>query len=531
MVFRRVSDRNCCLRIWRGWNRILAAGDRVPLFADAGIKQTVNGPIAYTPDGNPIIGPAWGLRNFWLSEGHSFGITAAGGGGKFLAEWIVEGNPSIDMTGVDPRRYSATQSGRDFIKEKNEEAYEHVFVIHYDFEERLAARPAKTSAIYDRQKTLNATFGQRYGWERPNWFAPQGMAPQNKYSFHTRRTNWFEVVGAECRAVRERVGLLDLTPFTKHKVSGPGAEALLDGIVANRLPKQIGGIVLAHALTKAGEVESEFTITRTGDDTFYLVSAGAAERIDHDVLLRSLPDDGSVALENMTTAIGALVVCGPQSRNLLSKLTDTDLSNTSFRWLTSQPVEVAGVPMLGLRVNFVGELGWELHHPINRQVELFDALCEAGQEFGMVHFGMYAMESMRIEKSYRMIGMDLAREYSLLEAGLLRFINFGKEFPGKAALLKQQEQGLPLNYVTLEVDVTDADPLGSEPIFHNGTMIGRGTSGAYGHTIGKSLSLGYVPPEFAAVGTELEVEILGERCPARVIPESPCDPENLKLRA
>ena len=187
--------------------------------------------------------------------------------------------------------------------------------------------------------------------------------------------------------------------------------------------------------------------------------------------------------------------------------------------------------MLGLRVNVVGELGWELHHPINRQVELFDALCEAGQEFGMVHFGMYAMESMRIEKSYRMIGMDLAREYSLLEAGLLRFINFGKEFPGKAALLKQQEQGLPLNYVTLEVDVTDADPLGSEPIFHNGTMIGRGTSGAYGHTTGKSLSLGYVPPEFAAVGTELEVEILGERCPARVIPESPCDPENLKLRA
>ena len=510
---------------------ILAAGDRVPLFADAGIKQTVNGPIAYTPDGNPIIGPAWGLRNFWLSEGHSFGITAAGGGGKFLAEWIVEGNPSIDMTGVDPRRYSATQSGRDFIKEKNEEAYEHVFVIHYDFEERLAARPAKTSAIYDRQKTLNATFGQRYGWERPNWFAPQGMAPQNKYSFHTRRTNWFEIVGAECRAVRERVGLLDLTPFTKHKVSGPGAEALLDRIVANRLPKKIGGIVLAHALTKAGEVESEFTITRTGDDTFYLVSAGAAERIDHDVLLRSLPDDGSVALENMTTAIGVLVVCGPQSRNLLSELTGTDLSNTSFRWLTSQPVEVAGVPMLGLRVNFVGELGWELHHPINRQVELFDALCEAGQEFGMVHFGMYAMESMRIEKSYRMIGMDLAREYSLLEAGLLRFINFGKEFPGKAALLKQQEQGLPLNYVTLEVDVTDADPLGSEPIFHNGTMIGRGTSGAYGHTIGKSLSLGYVPPEFAAVGTELEVEILGERCPARVIPESPCDPENLKLRA
>ncbi|MDP7463693.1 MAG: FAD-dependent oxidoreductase, partial [SAR324 cluster bacterium] len=484
----------------------------------------------YTPDGNPLIGPAFGLRNFYLCEGFSFGITAAGGAGKVLAEWIVGGEPSIDLLAVDSRRFGAYANKR-YAELKNVEAYENVFTIHYPDEERPAARPAKTSAIYDRQKVLNATFGQRYGWERPNWFAPEGIVPQNKYSFHTRHTNWFEVVGAECRAVRERVGLLDLTPFSKHTVSGPGAAAFLDGIVANRLPRKTGGIVLAHALTKAGEVESEFTITRTGDDSFYLVSAGAAERIDHDVLLRSLPDDGSVMLENLTKERGTLVVCGPQSRNLLSKLTGTNLSNANFRWLTSQPIAVAGIRMLGMRVNFVGELGWELHHPIDRQVELFDALCDAGQEFGMVHFGMYAMESMRIEKSYRMIGMDLAREYSLLEAGLPRFINFDKEFPGKDALLKQQEQGLPLNYVTLEVDVTDADPLGSEPIFHNGTMIGRGTSGAYGHTVEKSLSLGYVPPEFATVGTELEVEILGERRPARVIPESPCDPENLKLRA
>ncbi len=510
---------------------IIAAGNRVPLFKNAGMKECVNGPIAYTPDGNPIVGPAWGLRNFWLSEGHSFGITAAGGAGKYLAEWIVDGNPSIDMTGVDPRRFSAAQSTRDFIKEKNEETYEHVFIIHYDFEERPAARPAKTSRVYKRQQDLNAAFGQRYGWERPNWFAKPGMEPKNKYSFHTRRTNWFEIVGDECRGVRERVGMLDLTPFTKHEVSGQGAEAYLDGMVANRMPRKTGGTVLAHALTKAGEVESEFTITRTGDEAFYLVSAGAAERIDHDVLLRTLPADGSVTLKNVTTDMGTLVVCGPESRNLLMKLTDADLSNTSFRWLTSRQIEVANVPLLAMRVNFVGELGWELHHLIDRQVELFDAICAAGAGFDLVHFGMYAMESMRVEKSYRMIGMDLAREYSILEAGLSRFVHFEKNFPGKETLLRQQEQGPPLSFVTMEVEVTDADPLGSEPVYHQGRMVGRGTSGCYGHTVGKALSLGYVPVELSAVGSEFEIEILGERRPARVIPESPHDPDNLRLRA
>jgi len=510
---------------------IIAAGERVPIFETAGIKDHINGPIAYTPDGNPMVGPAWGLRNFWLSEGHSFGITAAGGSGRHLAEWIVEGSPSIDMMGVDPRRFSAAQSTRDFIKAKNEECYEHVFVIHYDFEERKAARPAKTSPIYDRQKALNAAFGQRYGWERPNWFAPQGTEPFNKYSFHTRRTNWFKTVGDEVKAVREKVGLLDLTSFTKHEISGPGAEDYLNKLIANRLPTTQGGTVLGHALTASGGVESEFTITRDGDKIF-AVSSGAAERHDHDVLLRTLPRDGSVTLNNITLEHGTLVVCGPRSRDLLSKITDADLSNDGFPWLTSQRISVAGVSLLALRVNFVGELGWELHHPIDQQVQLFDAIVEAGEEFGLRHFGMYAMESMRLEKSYRMWGSDLTREYSILEAGLSRFVRLKKdEFAGKEALLKQKETGVPQEFVTLEIDATDADAIGSEPIFRNGEMIGRATSGCYGHSIGKSLALAYVQSGNGDIGTELEIEIIGERRPALVIPESPCDPDNLKLRA
>jgi len=511
---------------------IIAAGKRVPIFETAGIKDHINGPIAYTPDGNPIVGPAWGLRNFWLSEGHSFGITAAGGSGKHLAEWIIEGTPSIDMMGVDPRRFSSSQSTREFIKVKNEECYEHVFIIHYDFEERPAARPAKTSPIYERQKSLNAAFGQRYGWERPNWFAPEGMSPFNEYSFHTRRTNWFESVGEEVRSVRENVGLLDLTSFTKHEISGPGSEEYLSKMIANRLPKKQGGIVLGHVLTHLGGVESEFTITREENDKFFIVSSGSAERHDNDVLLRTLPRDGSVALKNITLDYGTIVVCGPKSRNLLSKLTETDLSNEEFPWLTSMRITVAGVPLLALRVNFVGELGWELHHPIDKQVKLFDAIVDAGKEFGLRHFGIYAMESMRIEKSYRMWGADLTREYTILEAGLHRFVNLKKDyFVGKDALIKQKDIGIPQEFVTLEIEVTDADAMGSEPIFHNGVMVGRATSGCYGHSIRKSLALAYVLTEHGDIGTELEIEILGEKHPARIISESPCDPENIKLKA
>ena len=258
-----------------------AAQRRVPGLERCGIKDIVNGPIAYTPDGSPLVGPAWGVRNLWINEGHSFGITAAGGAGWQLAEWIVEGEPGIDMLAVDPRRFGGYTSKR-YLVAKNEEAYRDVFTIHYPDEERHDARPAKTSPVYDRLKRMGAVFGQRYGWERANWFAPEGVEPKDVWSF--RRTNYFEHVGNECRRLREKVGVIDLTPFTKFEVTGPGAEGWLDSLVANKVPTKVGRIALCHALTQRGGIRSEFTITKLADHHYYVVSAGAAERYDSDFL-------------------------------------------------------------------------------------------------------------------------------------------------------------------------------------------------------------------------------------------------------
>jgi dimethylglycine dehydrogenase len=509
-----------------------AAQRRVPSLANCGIKDVVNGPIAYTPDGSPLIGPAWGRRNLWLNEGHSFGITAAGGSGWQLAEWITEGEPGIDMLAVDPRRFGPYTTKRYVVK-KNEETYRNVFVIHFPDEERADARPAKTSPVYDKLARMGAVFGQRYGWERANWFAPPGVAPKDEWSF--RRSNYFAHVGAEAMRMRQHVGVIDLTPFTKHEVSGPAAEAWLDGLVANKVPAKIGRISLCHALTRRGGIRSEFTITKIAENHFYVVSAGAAERYDSDYLQRMLPADGSVTLQNITMTRGCFVLAGPRSRDVLSRLTDTALDNASFPWLTSQVAEVGLAPdVYLLRVNFVGALGWELHFPIEYAHHLFDAIFAAGAEFGIGMVGMRAMESLRMEKSYRMWGSDMTRDYTPFETGLDRFVRMNKSgFIGKSALEKQLKQGVPHRFVTLEVhDVGDADPLGNEPLFDTaGNLVGRATSGYYGHALQKSLAIGYVKPEFAGVGQELQIEILGRRRRATVLVDSPYDPENKELKA
>jgi len=508
-----------------------AAVRRVPALDGCGIKDVINGPISYTPDGSPLVGPAWQHRNLWLNEGHSFGITAAGGSGWQLAEWIVEGEPGIDMLAVDPRRFGP-YTARRYVIQKNEETYREVFTIHYPDEERPAARPAKTSPVYDKLDRLGAVWGQRYGWERANWFAPVGVERKDKWSF--RRSNYFEHVGNECRRMRERVGIIDLTPFTKHEVRGPGAEGWLDALVANKVPVRTGRIALCHALTRRGGIRTEFTITRLPDGGFYVVSAGAAERYDADFLRKRLPADGSVTLSNVTASRGCFVVAGPRSRDVLARLIDAPLDNAAFPWLSSQVLEVGlAVDVYALRVNFVGSLGWELHFPIEYAHHLFDALFAAGQEFGIGMAGMRAMESMRLEKSYRMWGTDLTRDYTPLEAGLERFVRLNKgEFTGRTALVEQQARGVPHHFVTLEVHgVTDADPLGNEPLFDaSGTMVGRATAGGYGHAIGKSLAIGYVRPGLAAPGAELQIEILGQRRRATVIRESPYDPDNAQLR-
>ena len=508
---------------------IEAAMNRVPAFGEVGIKKVYNGAIAYTPDGNPIIGPAWDLDNFWLNEGHSFGITAAGGAGWQLAEWIVDGEPTVDMLGVEPRRFG-DYATKKYLIEKNEEAYSHVFVIHYPDEERPAARPLRTAPCYERMKERGAVFGQKFGWERPNFFATDGMPQEDDWSF--RRSRWFEAIRREVANTTENVGLLDMTAFAKCRVSGPGAEAFLDYFVANTLPKNVGGVSLAHALNRNGGVHSEFTIRRESGDSFYLVSAGALQRLDHDYLKKHMPRDGSVQFTQLTAAHGVLVLAGPKARLLLERVTDADLSNEAFRWLTAQDIVVGMSPVNAMRVNFVGELGWELHHPIEYQNHIFDVLFAAGEDLGLKPFGIRAMDSMRLEKSYRMVGTELSIEYSAYESAMDRFVKPDKgEFLGREALLAWQQAGMNNRLVTLEVhDVEDADALGNNALLKDGELIGRATGGGYGFRVGKSLALGMVKPELAEPGSRLEIEILGKTYAATVVPDSPFDPGNERLR-
>jgi dimethylglycine dehydrogenase len=530
---------------------------RVPAFGEVGIKKVYNGAIAYTPDGSPIVGPAWDAKNFWLNEGHSFGVTAAGGAGWQLAEWIVDGEPTIDMMGVDPRRFGPYAT-RGYLKRKNEEAYSNVFTPHYPDEERIAARPLKRTPCYDRMKHLGAVFGSVYGWERPGWFAPKGyalskaelatpdlLASHNhapptddgrvveKWSF--RRSNYFNFVGDECRNVMTNVGLQDMSAFAKCFVSGAGAEGWLDRLMANRIPKKIGRVALCHMLTPLGGVRSEFTVYKAREHGYYLVSAGAYERHDHDYLMKALPADGSVRIFPVTTSWGVLVLAGPNSRKVLRKLTDADLSSQAFPWLSGKEIGVGTTTAHALRVNFVGELGWEFHHPIEQQAALFDQIMEAGKEFGIRPYGIKAMSSLSIEKSYRLIPRELSIEYSAYESGLDRFVHPNKgQFIGRDALVAGREKGLNWNFVTMEVHgVTDidSDARGSEPIYAKGKLIGRATNGGFGWRVNKSLALAMVKPEFAAVETELEIKILDTIFKATVIPESPYDPENAALRA
>ena len=503
---------------------------RVPLFGELGVKQTYNGAIAYTPDGSPIIGPAWGIRNFWLNEGHSFGITAAGGAGWQLAEWIVEGEPSIDMLGVEPRRFGDYASGA-YLRVKNEEAYANVFTIHYPDEERPAARPHRTTPCYERMRDRGAVFGQKFGWERPNWFAPVDTRQEDHWSF--RRSRWFEHVGNECRNVMDNVGILDMTAFAKARISGPDAANFLNGVVANQIPSRDGRISLCHALNTRGGVHSEFTILREAHDSFYVVSAGAFQRLDHDFLWRQMPAAGSISFIDLTGSMGVLVIAGPNSRKLLQRVCDVDLSNESFPWLTGCDGAVGMSPTKLLRLNFVGELGWELHHPIEYQNSIFDTLMSSGEDLGLAPFGIRAMDAMRIEKSYRMVGTEMSIEYAAFESGLDRFVRLEKgDFTGRAGLLAWQQQGFKNAFVTLAVDgPDDADALGNNPLYKDGDMVGRATSGNYGFRLQQSLALGMLNPALADEGTLLEIDILGERYPCRVIAESPYDPKNLRLRA
>ena len=508
---------------------IEAAMARVPAFAEVGFKQVYNGAIAYTPDGNPIIGPAWDIDNFWLSEGHSFGITAAGGAGWQLAEWIIEGEPTIDMLGVEPRRFGDYVS-KDYLIDKTEEAYSHVFIIHYPDEEREAGRPLKTAPCYERLKSMGAVFGQKFGWERANWFVDGEMEQVDHWSF--RRSKWFDAVGKEVINVTNNVGVLDMTAFAKCRISGKHALKFLDNLLANKIPQKSGQIALCHALNSNGGIHSEFTVLKEKEESYYLVSAGALQRLDHDYIKKYMSQDDDVHYQNLTDEKGVLVLAGPKSRELLERVSDHDFSNEVFPWLSAQEIEIDDCRITAMRVNYVGELGWELHHELNDQNKIFDKLFENGSDLGLKPFGIRAMDSMRFEKSYRMVGTELSIEYSAFESSMDRFVQTDKEnFLGKESLLAWQKKNNQSRLVTLEVDeIKNADVLGNNAVTIEGQLIGRATGGNFGYRVNKSLALAMLDIEKAEVGTRCSIDILGEIHPATVIADSPFDPKNERLR-
>ena len=394
-------------------------------------------------------------------------------------------------------------------------------------EYREAGRPIKQTPLYDTLAQRGAQFQEIYGWERARYFSPDG-SPED-YSF--RRSSAFGPVGEEVTGVRQRVGVADLTAFTKLGVTGPDAAALLDRLAANRLPTRTGGIRLAHMLTTLGGIEGEVTITRLGDQRFYLNSSIMAEQHDQDWLRHHVLPGEQVTVTDLTNRWGILAVTGPRSRELLGKLTDADLTTPSFPWLTGQEIDVAGVPCLALRVSYVGELGWELHHPIEEMPGLYAAIRKAGEGLGLIDFGAYAMNVMRIEKAYKAHGFELTTEITPVEADIERFINYRKEFQGKAATLARKETDLAWVLVYGEFDAADADCRGNEPVYGNGTMMGLTTSGAYGYSVGKSLFFAYVHPDYRSPGSEFEIRVMGERRRARVLAGPAWDPRSERLRA
>ena len=500
---------------------IMAAMARIPALETGGIKSVVNGPITFTPDANPLIGPAHGLQNAWLLTGSSMGVMEGGGAGWFLAHWMTHGAPPMDPLAVDSRRFGSW-ADRDYRVEKAIECFGLQFGVHYPHEERPAARGKRLSAVHDRMIERGAVMGPAYGWERPNWFSDKlGVAAVPSF----RRSNWSEPVARECTLVQNAVGLADMSVFSKFDVTGPDTRAFVDSLGANRAPK-VGRIGLTHVLTPAGGTHSEFTVTVLAEDHIYLTSAAAAEEMDDD-LLRARAEGFDVTITRVTEDYGVLGLMGPKSRTVLRAVTDADLE-AGFPWLSVREIEVAGVAVRALRVSYVGELGWELHMEVADMPAVFDALESAGKPHGLGCFGAYAMNAMRLEKGYRAWGGDFTTERTPAETGAGFLIKMDHEFVGKDALANRMVAEDRWKMVLLEVDTCDVDPFYAHGVHHNGAPVGIVTSAGHGHRTDKTLALAYLRKRGLRDG--LTIEILGRALPATVLKRPPYDPDNSRMK-
>ena len=509
-------------------DNVMRAMDRVPSAATAGVKRVINGPMIWSPDANALFGPVPEMKNYFCCNGIIPGFSQSGGLGLLTAEWIIEGEPKLDLFAWDLARFG-DWADKKFTKARVEDQYTHRFKIHFPNEERSAGRPARTRPVLEMQKAMGGVFGLNCGWEHPLWFADDvGVVETNGFT----RQNWFEPVGKEVRMLRETVGVIDISNFANYMIEGPGAADWLNALLANNMPTEIGRSCLTPLIGVRGGVAGDFTVTKLADDTFVMVGSGMAERY-HQRFFNMVPLPEGTTFEVQTDDICGFNVAGPKSRDLLQRLTNADLSTSEFRFMRSKSIEVAGVQTIAIRVSFTGDLGWELHCAAKDQVKLYAALLEAAKDVGGGPVGGRALGSLRIEKGYGSWGREYSPEYYPNEVGLDTLVKPAKEFLNKAAYMSVKDEEPRERLAIFEVEVTNnADATGGEPIFlKDGTAFGRVTSGAFGYSVGKSLALGFVKRGTAEPGDTVEIFILGKPHDAVLLAEPPFDPLGAKLRA
>ncbi|MCP4692199.1 MAG: FAD-dependent oxidoreductase, partial [Desulfobacterales bacterium] len=511
------------------------AMERIPMLAEVEAVELVNGPDAFTPDGHYALGPVPGLRGFYVAAGGSInGIAGAGGVGKLISEWILEGEPSIDAHEMNVRRFGPHLKNLDYLTEKCREVYRYYYHLHYPSDENEWGRPLRVSPFYERLKERGAVFGEKNGWERVNYLAPgrpwrRAGADQKNWGWG--RPEFFDHVAREVAAARERAGLLDMTSFGKIDVSGPGALSLLQRLAAGNLDKPVGGLVYTQFLNGKGGVESDVTICRTARDQFRVISGTSFVSNDIGWIRMHAPDDGSVEIADVTNNYGCLSLHGPRARKILRSITGDDVSNEAFPYMTARTIQIDGVEVLAQRISYTGELGWELYMAPENGVAVWDAIMKAGRAHGVEPIGYKALDSLRIEKGFLYWSHDITPDDNPLDAGLRFCVDFEKgDFIGREALVKIREAGSRAKLRALLLDAGHG-LFGGESVFSDGRVIDRIRSAAHGHTIGKDIGLVYLPPDLAAPGTELHVEVFGERVPAEVAATPLVDPRGERARS
>jgi dimethylglycine dehydrogenase len=503
---------------------------RVPILGTAGLSKVINGPIPYAPDGNPLIGPMPGVPNAFEACVFTFGIAQAGGAGKVLAEWVTEGQTEWDMWSCDPRRFTAFAAEPDYAVAKGIEVYGNEYVVQFPRRAWPAGRNRKLSPIHDRIAALGAQFNAYNGWERATWYAGPGDDTSEEATLTFRRDGpWEQRVREECLAVRDAAGILDLPGFSRFRLKGEGARDWLSTLITGAVPKP-GRIGLGYFADDKGRIVTEMSIMALEENFFFLITAAVAQLHDFEWLQKHLPQGAEMTLEDATERFTCQILTGPNSRAILADVCDADLSRS---WLSHQPVQIADRWCQLVRVSFAGELGWEIHTKVEDTQTIFDAVWEAGKKHGLKPFGMFALDSLRLEKGYRAWKQDLSTDYTVLQGGLERFVRWDKpDFLGKAALQKEKQQGVTKRFVTLVVDSPEYDAPYMSTLWHGGTIVGETTSGGFGHRVNKSIALGMLRADLVEPGTEIEVEIFGERHRAVVQKDEPLwDPTNERLRA